>query len=229
MSLILLAGTSGSVVGLTTIGPNTLSRVLAAALIARMVSFPRALAAGIAIGVVEAVIKYNTPTQSRDLRRPPVRRRPGRDVAHRPHAPTATTTRRSRSRLASKPIPERLRDIWWVRTLPRLIGVAAIAHRESPCTALHHRTRRASSSTRGCILFALIALSLVVLTGWSGQVSLGQAAFAGIGALGFAALVNGNPLGLGYGTHRVVIDLPKVPPALAVAIMTGACARSSPR
>jgi branched-chain amino acid transport system permease protein len=50
----------------------------------------------------------------------------------------------------------------------------------------------------------LIALSLVVLTGWSGQVSLGQAAFAGIGALGYGALVNGNPLGCAAKrpTHR---------------------------
>ena len=74
------------------------------------------------------------------------------------------------------------------------------------------------------LLFALIALSLVVLTGWAGQVSLGQAAFAGIGALGFAALVNGNPLGLGYGTHRVVIDLPKFPPVVALIVMTAVCA-----
>ena len=74
------------------------------------------------------------------------------------------------------------------------------------------------------ILFALIALSLVVLTGWSGQVSLGQAAFAGLGALGFAALVNGNSLGIGFGTTRVVLDLPKLPPALAVLIMSVVCA-----
>src|SRR5262249_36545597 len=39
VSVILLAGTTGSAVGLATIGPNTLSRVLAAALLARMVSF----------------------------------------------------------------------------------------------------------------------------------------------------------------------------------------------
>ena len=59
------------------------------------------------------------------------------------------------------------------------------------------------------LLLAVVALSLVVLTGWAGQVSLGQAAFAGLGALGYAALVNGNTLGLGYGTHRIVIDFPE--------------------
>ncbi len=38
-------------------------------------------------------------------------------------------------------------------------------------------------------IYAMIAVSLVVLTGWSGQVSLGQFAFAGIGALVTGALL----------------------------------------
>jgi ABC-type branched-subunit amino acid transport system ATPase component/ABC-type branched-subunit amino acid transport system permease subunit len=216
VSIILLAGTSGSVIGLTTIGPNTLSRVLAAALIARMASFPRALVAGIVIGVVSAVIKYNAPTQggtvdvllflvvlvatwliARDVDRD--------DDAAFSFAPR------------TKPIPERLRQLWWVRALPRLLGAAALVVAIVVPLVITAPSRQFLYAR--LILFAVIALSLVVLTGWSGQVSLGQAAFAGIGALGFAALVNGNPLGLGYGTHRVVVDLPKAPPALAVLVM----------
>jgi ABC-type branched-subunit amino acid transport system ATPase component/ABC-type branched-subunit amino acid transport system permease subunit len=221
ISIILLAGTSGSVVGLTTIGPNTLSRVLAAALIARMVSFPRALFAGIAIGVIEAVIKYNTPTQGGTMDALLfvvvlittwliARSTDQDDDASFSFAPR------------SKPIPERLREIWWVRALPRLIGVAALVVAVVVPLIVTAPSRHFLYAR--VILFALIALSLVVLTGWSGQVSLGQAAFAGLGALGFAALVNGNPLGLGYGTHRLEIDLPKIPPALAIVIMTAVCA-----
>jgi ABC-type branched-subunit amino acid transport system ATPase component/ABC-type branched-subunit amino acid transport system permease subunit len=221
VTLILLAGTSGSAVGLAAIGPDTLGRVLAAALIARMVSFPRALAAGVAIGVVEAVVKYNTPTQagvfdgllfvvvlittwliSRNADRD--------DDASFSFAPR------------SKPIPERLRAIWWVRMLPRLAGALALI--VAVVVPLVITTPSRQFLYANVLLFALIALSLVVLTGWAGQVSLGQAAFAGIGALGFAALVNGNPLGLGYGTHRIVIDLPKFPPVLALIVMTAVCA-----
>jgi ABC-type branched-subunit amino acid transport system ATPase component/ABC-type branched-subunit amino acid transport system permease subunit len=221
VTLILLAGTSGSAVGLTAIGPDTLGRVLAAALIARMVSFPRALAAGVAIGVVEAVVKYNTPTQagvfdgllfivvlittwliSRNADRD--------DDASFSFAPR------------SKPIPERLRAIWWVRMLPRILGALALV--VAAAVPLLITTPSRQFLYANVLLFALIALSLVVLTGWAGQVSLGQAAFAGIGALGFAALVNGNPIGLGYGTHRVVVDLPKFPPVIALIVMTGVCA-----
>jgi branched-chain amino acid transport system permease protein len=57
------------------------------------------------------------------------------------------------------------------------------------------------------MLFAFMMLSLVPLTGWSGQISLGQITFVGIGAfimvqggawspLGFLPDINGNPLGL---------------------------------
>ena len=221
VSLILLAGTSGSSIGLTTIGPNTLSRVLAAALLARMVSFPRALGAGIVIGVAEAVIKYNTPTQT------------GVFDALLFVVVLVATWLIARSSDAdedaafsfaprTKPVPERLRQIWWVRLLPRLVAafaliVAIVVPLMITAPSRHFLYAR-------MLLFAVVALSLVVLTGWSGQVSLGQAAFAGIGALGYAALVNGNPLGLGYGTHRIELDLPKFSPALALVVMTIVCA-----
>ena len=46
-------------------------------------------------------------------------------------------------------------------------------------------------------LFVLIGLSLTVLTGWAGQLSLGQFAFVGLGAFGTASLVSrGMPFGV---------------------------------
>ena len=35
----------------------------------------------------------------------------------------------------------------------------------------------------GALIYGIIAISLVVLTGWSGNVSLGQFAFAGVGGV----------------------------------------------
>src|SRR5690606_16048500 len=50
VSLSLVSAQTGSVQNLDNLGPNTLVRALAAAVIAGMVSFPRALLAGVVIG-----------------------------------------------------------------------------------------------------------------------------------------------------------------------------------
>jgi ABC-type branched-subunit amino acid transport system ATPase component/ABC-type branched-subunit amino acid transport system permease subunit len=222
VSIILLAGTSGSVVGLATIGPNTLSRVLAAALLARMVSFSRALAAGVAIGVVEAVIRYNASPQQAGVTDALLflvvvvatwlmaRRADADDSASFSFAPR------------TRPVPERLRRIWWVRAMPYALGSLALAVAILLPLVVTAPSRQFLYAR--VLLFALIALSLVVLTGWSGQVSLGQAAFAGVGALTYAALVNGNDLGIGYGSTRVDIDVPNLSPAVAIVIATITCA-----
>ena len=58
ISLLLLSANRGSIGGLSNLGPNTMARALAAAVIAGMVSFPRALAAGVTIGVVQAHVQF---------------------------------------------------------------------------------------------------------------------------------------------------------------------------
>src|SRR5690606_27578513 len=46
-------------------------------------------------------------------------------------------------------------------------------------------------------IFTVVALSVTILTGWAGQLSLGQFAFVGIGAMGTASLVErGMPFGI---------------------------------
>ncbi len=55
------------------------------------------------------------------------------------------------------------------------------------------------------LLFALVALSLTVLTGWAGQLSLGQFGFVGLGAFTTAALhTAGIPFGFGILVGGVV-------------------------
>ena len=60
------------------------------------------------------------------------------------------------------------------------------------------------------LLFALVGLSLVVLSGWTGQVSLGQAALAGIGGLTAAALVAGRDIGIGISEASFTLALPEL-------------------
>ena len=89
-------------------------------------------------------------------------------------------------------VPERLRNIWWVKRLPQFVAVLALlAAVILPCCPT---SRSVTRPGRSIIAFALCAVSVVVLTGWGGQLSLGQMAFAGLGALTAAALIRG-PVG----------------------------------
>jgi ABC-type branched-subunit amino acid transport system ATPase component/ABC-type branched-subunit amino acid transport system permease subunit len=67
------------------------------------------------------------------------------------------------------------------------------------------------------LVFAIAAMSLVVVTGWSGQLSLGQMAFAGIGALFAAASHRGLRLDIGWYEHRLFAgELPALPWGLSI-------------
>ncbi len=59
LSVILIAGESSTAAGLATLGPQTLSEALAAAVIAGMRSFRVAVLAAVAIGVIQSVLTYN--------------------------------------------------------------------------------------------------------------------------------------------------------------------------
>jgi len=60
LSTIMLSGQSGALSGLSALGPTTMVRALAAAVIGGMKSFRAAMAAGIAIGVLESLLRFNT-------------------------------------------------------------------------------------------------------------------------------------------------------------------------
>ncbi|MGH2726137.1 MAG: branched-chain amino acid ABC transporter permease, partial [Actinomycetota bacterium] len=99
-----------------------------------------------------------------------------------------------------KAIPQKLRALVWVRRGPTIIAVAALG-----IAVLLPMLINASQTflMSRMLIFAIIALSITVLTGWAGQLSLGHFAFVGLGALGAAALVRrGVPFGVAvvYGT-----------------------------
>ena len=200
LSLALLAGQSGSAQNLDNLGPSTLTRALAAAVIAGMVSFPRAFVAGIVIGVVQSVISFNFLDQ------------PGlMDFLVLIAVVVAVYWQSRQSRgetqtfafgAKAKPIPERLRQVWWIRQIDKiglvLLGLGFVI---LPLVVTQPSKHLLYTSI---LAFALCALSLTVLTGWAGQLSLGQMAFAGVGALLTAAFTRGMNFDVGWHDTRVL-------------------------
>ncbi|MGA0066408.1 MAG: ABC transporter permease subunit [Candidatus Nanopelagicales bacterium] len=221
LSTTMLAGTKGQLVGLETIGPATLTRVLAAALVGSMVSFPRALVGGVAIGVIEAIIRFNYPAQGGRIE---ALLFIGMAIAVWFVSRRDRDTGRESFSFAPRvrPVPEILRTRWWVRNLSTIGAVLGLLLAAALPLATTLPSRQFLWSH--VVLSALLALSLVVLTGWTGQLSLGQAAFAGIGALGTAALVRGQTLGVGVGSASFDVDLPELPFVVGVLVMTAVCA-----
>jgi ABC-type branched-subunit amino acid transport system ATPase component/ABC-type branched-subunit amino acid transport system permease subunit len=175
---------------LLVLGPGLLLRVLVAALIARMVSPAIALAGGIAIGVGEALLFYNMPSQHGVL-----------DVALfvvvlvalvplvRASASPGTDGRTGWSFAPRvRPVPGALEDLWWVKRLPLIGATLAILVGLVPIVVITRASQQQLWSRM--LLYAIVALSLTVLTGWAGQLSLGQFAFVGLGAMTTAALVH---------------------------------------
>jgi branched-chain amino acid transport system permease protein len=162
------------------VGPTALVYGLAAAIFARMESYPRALVGGMAIGVLTQSIYY---------------------VYNDPFLPGAVTVpvllavllaqrgRLSRGEdagLASyrqaaefRPVPPELRRlpvVVWTRI--GLFAVLALVLVLGPLTL--DVGRQALGSV--VLIYAIVCVSLVILTGWSGQISLGQWGLAGVGA-----------------------------------------------
>lgn len=200
LSLALVAGQAGSAQNLDALGPSTLVRALVAAVVAGMASFPLAFGAGIAIGVAQSLLSFNFLDQ------------PGLTDLVLLLAVLAAVYRQSRGAGGEtqtfsfapkvRPVPERLRSIWWVRHVDRLglllLGVAAMLLPlvvTAPSRHLLYTT---------ILVFALAGLSLTILTGWGGQLSLGQMAFAGVGAFLAAALQRGMTVDVGWGETRII-------------------------
>ena len=165
------------------IGPDTLLRGLAAALIGGMVSFPRAVVGAVAD-------RHPRPGALLQLHRP----RPGSCSSCCSSSVLVLVARVSRNddRRGGESFPFAPRDrrrsrsgcasIWWVQRLPQLLAGARAARGGRP-PAPRPTSRSATRPGPTIIAFALCAVSVVVLTGWGGQLSLGQMAFAGLGAL----------------------------------------------
>jgi ABC-type branched-subunit amino acid transport system ATPase component/branched-subunit amino acid ABC-type transport system permease component len=162
-----------------TFGPSLLLRALTAAVVARMENLPVALAAGAGLGVIEQLLLWNYPQQG--LVEVVLftiilgalilgRGRAGRTEEKGSWAAVQTL----------RPLPDRLRRAFWVRHMGIVVGVLfALAAALLPLVI----SNADAVTVTGIFAFAIIALSVGVVTGLAGQLSLGQFALAAIGAL----------------------------------------------
>jgi ABC-type branched-subunit amino acid transport system ATPase component/ABC-type branched-subunit amino acid transport system permease subunit len=198
LTVILLDPLRSTLVGFPSpsIGPSLLLRALAAALIGRLVSLPMALAGGLFVGVLEAVVFANAGNPGLVdavlfvlvigliLRQGAMADERGGGFALGPRI---------------RPIPAAAREIWHIRHLGRL-GYGGLLLFALVLPLVITAPSQSYLYTR-VVIFALIGLSVTVLTGWAGQLSLGQVAFVGVGALTATTLVNRGmsfPAAVGY-------------------------------
>ncbi len=221
LSMILLSG-GGGAAGLTNLGPFTLTSALAAAVLGGMRSFPRAMVGGIVVGLAENAFRFYFPGdpglssfiffiaivvaiywQSR-----------GADDSVMSFAPKV------------QPIPDRLKDVFWIKHLPR-IAISFVLLLVFLLTWFHESIGFFEIKSSRFLLysaiaaFAICAASVTVITGWSGQLSLAQMAYAGLGALSAATFHRGLSMDIGWrGTRIIDFELGGVPQLWAIILAT---------
>jgi ABC-type branched-subunit amino acid transport system ATPase component/ABC-type branched-subunit amino acid transport system permease subunit len=189
-----------------------LLRALVVALVARMRSLPIALVAGIGVGIVEVILQQNVDPSDLGVTElclflatlviVLVFSRLSRGIDDGGWRITAASPARAID--ADGP--------WWSRHLGR-IGVVALF---GALVLLPVFLTRASESflwTR-VLIFAIAGCSLTILTGWAGQVSLGQFGFAAVGGLVTVKLVGDDGI---LGLHHLPWGV-----AVAIGVLVGA-------
>jgi branched-chain amino acid transport system permease protein len=179
VALFLRTGIVGAQIG-AVLGPAVLLRALAAAVIGRMTRLPTIAAAAIGLGIFEVAVQvhWNEPAYVDLLLFVVVlvalllAQRPGRDRVD----DEVSTWQAARE---VRPIPRELASLPEVRYGRwAVLGIIGAVLLLLPVVLSEARINLAAA----IVIFGIVALSLVVLTGWAGQVSLGQMAFVGIGA-----------------------------------------------
>jgi len=221
LSIILFSGGSAAA-GISGIGILTLTNGLVAAVLAGMRSIPRAILGGLVVGLtIDLFTFYDLGAGNRGL-----------DKLILFVAVVAAIYRQSRSgdegvmSFVPKitPLSERVRRVFWVRHLGRIVvGVLTVAvvlvvwNHESIAFIELKPSRLLLYSI--IVIFMVLTASLIVITGWSGQLSLAQMAYAGIGALSAAAFHNGLSADIGWGERSLfVLELPAMPQLWAILL-----------
>jgi len=179
VAMWLRAGAVGLPIG-EVLSPFFLIQALAAVVIGRMEHLPTIVVAAIGIGIVDQAMTFqpgNKPAYNDAVLFLIVL--VALLVTHRPAVTRAGDVSTWRAVREIRPIPRELASLGEVRWA-KWGGVALLA------TALVALPLWLSESRINLaaviVVFGIVGVSLVVLTGWAGQVSLGQMAFAGIGA-----------------------------------------------
>jgi ABC-type branched-subunit amino acid transport system ATPase component/ABC-type branched-subunit amino acid transport system permease subunit len=160
-------------------GPELLLRAMTGAVIARMQSLPIALAGGVGLGILEQLLLWNYPTSNQVelvmfiiilLALVFQRQRGGREEEKGSWAAVQ----------GMRPLPARLRELPAVRRIGPAVAVAFLVG--LVLLPLFISNLHAVTAT-GMMSFAIVGLSIGVLTGLGGQLTLGQFAVASIGAV----------------------------------------------
>ena len=198
--------TADELAGVSSIG--LLLRALVIAMAARMRSIPVVVVSGIALGMAETLVSVN------------LNREVGVFNAFLFVTVLVMVLLLSRARSADgvsfsvgvrhAPVPAALLRRWWARRLSTL-GMLALLVPALLVPVLAAKPSQMLVWTE-LLVVAMVAVSLSMLTGWAGQLSLGQFAFAGVGGLSTLAFTRGQPLGIGLpfvgNITTVTVDLP---------------------
>ncbi|HEY8546864.1 MAG TPA: ATP-binding cassette domain-containing protein [Acidimicrobiales bacterium] len=169
-------------------GPNVLYPALAAAVVAGMRSLPGAFAAGVGLGVLQQLMLWNFQDNASlaDVAFLVViigallvqRKTTSRALLADDSSWTAVGVQHKLPRTLAR-LPEVVAARWALR------GVVLAAFVALPFVLSGSQTNRATIA----LIYAIAALSLVILTGWGGVVSLGQVAIVGVGGVLAANLI----------------------------------------
>ena len=200
-----IRGANAAEIG-TSLGPSLLLRALAAAMVGRLTSFPLAMLGGIGIGVAEVLLKTNVKTSGIDslfvfllLLILVLWRGRATDTTEQGWA-FSGRLKAVNADIARLPIAK-----WTSRGgVLALLGIAALVPVlvKSPSNQNNYAL---------VLIYVIVALSTTVLTGWAGQLSLGQFAFFGVGSYATAYYADRLPLpvalaiGTGWGALLAVI------------------------
>jgi len=165
-------------------GPNlalsSMARIVAALVFARLTSMPRALVAAVVLGSTEPA--FFGATHNAAVYDGVLLLIVGAALALQRHRPSRTDQESAADFLAARearPIPKQLRHVpvveGWLRVGAFLLALLVLGF---PLVMAPAQVDLGSQ----VIAFAIVGLSLLVLTGWAGQISLGQFAFAAVGA-----------------------------------------------
>jgi ABC-type branched-subunit amino acid transport system ATPase component/ABC-type branched-subunit amino acid transport system permease subunit len=200
-------------------GPGLLVRALVVALLAHLRSLPKVLVAGVLVGIGEAYLIRN------------VADRPGitelallvvllvlvlrmRSSGDDDEAPLAIARRAV--------VPDAARRLRSVRALPRVATLALFAALAVVPVVASKPSQL--NSWMFVLLVAAVATSATVLTGWAGQLSLGQYAFFGLGAATMTLLSGQGTVPLPFMTSEIHPDLPFLPGLIISALVGGVAA-----
>ncbi len=177
-SLFLRAGVVGLPLG-SVLGPAILIRALAACVIGRMENLTVIFLSAVGLGILEQGVFWNL--DRRALVAPVIFAVILVTLLVQRRAKLARTDEQSnwQSVAEVRPVPPELASLpevrWGFRAVYAvLLGLALLL----PMVLTVSRINLAAT----VLIYAMVAVSLVVLTGWAGQVSLGQIAFFGFGA-----------------------------------------------